>query len=57
MTFGLLFTVATLHVQVLRQLRDGERLGGYINQIPLVPTTRHRQYREKIESLLGNSVS
>ena len=56
MTFHL-FTVATLHVQVLRQLKDGERLGSYINQIPPVPMTRHRQYREKIESLLKNSVS
>ena len=53
----ILFTVAILYVKVLRQLKDGERLGGYINQIPPVPMARHREYREKIESLLRNSVS
>jgi len=39
-------------IEVLRQLKDGERLELYINQIP---PSRHKKFREKIQSLLNNT--
>ena len=41
-------------MQVLRQLKDHERLDCYINQIP---PSRHGEFRGKIQSLLNNTVS
>ena len=40
-------------VECLKQLKDKERMRGYIN---LIPVNKQWEYREKIESLLSNSV-
>ena len=38
----------------MQQLKDHEKLDCYINQIP---PSRHGDFREKIQSLLNNTVS